>query len=204
MSNIWFTADTHFGHSNILRYCERPFDNIGEHDLALIDNWNSCVRPGDTVFHLGDLALASKGRLKSIIERLNGQITLLLGNHDKQSARHYLDLGIKDVLQSKLVMIGKRYVVLNHYPFGCPGTTTRLPPVRLIDPGVPFLHGHTHSKERIRHRSADSLCLGPGVYDECEQQLEINVGVDAWDYKPVSQKQIQNIISYLWKEGLDD
>src|SRR3990167_104024 len=127
--NSWFTADTHFGHSNILKYCERPFSNIEKHDQILIDNWNSCVRTGDLVYHLGDFAMASKGRLKSIIERLNGEIILILGNHDKQSARYYLDLGIKNVLQSKLVMIGRQYVVLNHYPWGLPPTPGRLPPV---------------------------------------------------------------------------
>ncbi len=50
----WFTADTHFGHTNVIRYCARPFDSVQAMDETLIENWNQVVRPKDTVYHLGD------------------------------------------------------------------------------------------------------------------------------------------------------
>ena len=50
---VWFTADTHFGHKNIIRYCQRPFVDVEEMNRVLIENWNSVVSPDDLVFHLG-------------------------------------------------------------------------------------------------------------------------------------------------------
>ena len=52
---IYFTADHHFGHANIIRHCARPFQSVGEMDRALLDNWNARIKPQDTVYILGDL-----------------------------------------------------------------------------------------------------------------------------------------------------
>ena len=79
--NIYFTADTHFGHKAILQYCNRPFETINEMNEALINNWNSKVGPGDIVFHLGDFAFGGSTIWKSILERLNGRKYLIIGNH---------------------------------------------------------------------------------------------------------------------------
>ncbi|WP_395092280.1 hypothetical protein [Armatimonas sp.] len=54
-SRLWFTSDHHFGHDNIRSHCQRPFDSTEEMNEAMIDRWNACVAPGDTVYHLGDL-----------------------------------------------------------------------------------------------------------------------------------------------------
>lgn len=80
---IWFTADTHFGHSAIVRHSHRPFTTLKEHDDALVNNWNACVRPGDTVYHCGDFAWHDAAGYR---KRLNGQIHLVLGNHDRLKA----------------------------------------------------------------------------------------------------------------------
>lgn len=81
--NIWVTSDTHFNHSNIIKYCNRPFSTVREMDEVLIDNWNSVVKQGDKVYHLGDVYMkASKGYIEHILHRLNGNKRLILGNHD--------------------------------------------------------------------------------------------------------------------------
>lgn len=79
---IWFTADHHFGHTNIIRYCARPFGSVGEMDTALIRNWNEFVGAEDVVYHLGDFTLGDVGRLIAMVVNLNGRIHLLPGSHD--------------------------------------------------------------------------------------------------------------------------
>ena len=66
----WFISDTHFSHTNIIKYAGRPFANVQEMDQALIDNWNSCVGVDDQVFFLGDLGLGSVDHLQSICRQL--------------------------------------------------------------------------------------------------------------------------------------
>lgn len=85
--NWWFTSDTHFWHGNIIRYCHRPFASNEEQTEVLVANWNSCVQPGDMVVHGGDFAFAPKAKVEELIDRLNGQIHLTYGNHDKGDSR---------------------------------------------------------------------------------------------------------------------
>lgn len=90
------TADTHFGHKNIIKYCNRPYKSIDEMDQSLIRNWNNRVKPEDTVFFLGDFCFkASKEQndnsiLNNISEyyksKLNGNIVFIKGNHDNKSS----------------------------------------------------------------------------------------------------------------------
>jgi calcineurin-like phosphoesterase family protein len=77
---IFMTADTHFGHANILKYCKRPFSDVHHMNRALVDNWNSTVDPKDEVFILGDFTFQDHSKYAS---QLNGKKYLILGNHDK-------------------------------------------------------------------------------------------------------------------------
>ena len=54
---LFFTSDTHFNHTNILRYCNRPFKTVGQMNETIITNWNNVVGPDDVIFHLGDFCL---------------------------------------------------------------------------------------------------------------------------------------------------
>lgn len=85
MGDVWFTADTHFGHANIIKHCNRPFKTVGDMDQQLIDKWNNVVAKNDTVYHLGDFALTkSESAIEQYFKQLNGTIHLTLGNHDKK------------------------------------------------------------------------------------------------------------------------
>ena len=77
---IWFTSDLHLGHTNILKFCNRPFTNVNDMNEIIIGNWNACVKPDDIVYHLGDFCF---GDPKQYYQRLNGNIIFIPGSHDK-------------------------------------------------------------------------------------------------------------------------
>lgn len=82
--NYWVTSDTHFFHENIIQYCGRPFANAEIMNECLVENWNSVVKPGDKVYHLGDVAMGSGTyeNLGRLLNSLNGSKRLIVGNHD--------------------------------------------------------------------------------------------------------------------------
>lgn len=84
MVDIWIISDTHFGHENIIRYCDRPFKDAYEMDGVMIDRWNTTVKPQDHVYHLGDVTMSQPG-LHRVMPRLNGHKRLILGNHDNSA-----------------------------------------------------------------------------------------------------------------------
>ena len=167
----WFTSDTHFGHKNVLIHCNRPFSDIQEHDEELIRRWNEVVHPKDTVYHLGDICFGGKEYTKDIISRLNGQLVLIIGNHDHQSARYYIECGAHDVFQWKEIKDLRYYIT--HYPF-----CHKLYSFDNEGFNWKVLHGHTHAK----------TCREEGLGTAL-----INVGVDAWNYYPVSENTLETI-----------
>lgn len=82
MRDIWLISDTHFHHDNIIKYCDRPFSSSEHMDEILVQNWNSVVKPGDKVYHLGDVFMGDKEKFKRLWPRLTGQKRLVVGNHD--------------------------------------------------------------------------------------------------------------------------
>lgn len=115
--HTFFTSDTHFGHANIIRFCNRPFKNVEEMDEALIENWNQVVSEDDTVFHLGDFAFGGSSVWKSIIPRLNGHINLIIGNHDRKNLRQGYMSSFDMVVPQLQIEIEGNPIYLNHYPF---------------------------------------------------------------------------------------
>jgi len=92
MNDIWFTSDTHFDHFNIIRHCNRVNPNTGllfvcadEMNEYIIGRWNSNIKKGDTVYHLGDFSWST--RVQYFLDRLHGQIHLIRGNHDANIAK---------------------------------------------------------------------------------------------------------------------
>ena len=88
-TDIWLTADLHFNHKKIIEYCLRPFHNVDMMNDFLIESWNYFVKENDIVLVLGDFGFGNKEMLYPIIEQLNGNITLLAGNHDKRNTNKF-------------------------------------------------------------------------------------------------------------------
>jgi len=80
---IWFTADEHYGHANIIHFCNRPFPNVWEMDKAIIEEHNRVVGDEDTVVHVGDFTLRDPGFARRILESLKGHHVFVKGSHDK-------------------------------------------------------------------------------------------------------------------------
>lgn len=188
----YFTSDTHFGHKNIIKYCERPFKDFTHMDEVLINNWNSVVGDTDVVYHLGDVALGVYDRWAGIFERLNGYKVLIVGNHDRIFAgnaqkifdRHYDDYANWfDEFYANYVglSLGDTIVNLSHFPYdGDSHDGDRYTEYRLSDEGVTLIHGHTHSTGRVSRSKRNTL--------------QIHVGADAWDYTPVPEETIIQLI----------
>ena len=87
MSRTFLIADTHFNHFNVIKYESRPWATTEEMDSALINLWNSVVRPEDRVYHLGDVSMSRRGLM--IAHHLNGRKVLIKGNHDTQKLGEY-------------------------------------------------------------------------------------------------------------------
>jgi calcineurin-like phosphoesterase family protein len=113
MKHSWFIADTHFSHSNIIRYCKRPFLNAEEHDNTLIENWNRCVKSNDDVYFLGDFCFKGRELAERLRKQLNGQIFFIEGNHDSaaRSIRHTFAW----YHPVKMVEINGQAIWLSHY-----------------------------------------------------------------------------------------
>jgi len=78
----WFTADEHYGHFNIIKYCNRPFASVIEMDETIIKNHNAIVNLSDTVIHVGDFTLGKKERAGLYIKQLKGNHVFIQGSHD--------------------------------------------------------------------------------------------------------------------------
>jgi len=79
---IFLTSDEHYYHSNIIKYCNRPYSSLFEMHKDLIDRHNSFVSDNDTVYHLGDFSFNHK-KITNILNHLNGTHILICGNHDE-------------------------------------------------------------------------------------------------------------------------
>lgn len=110
----FYTSDTHYGHRNVIRYCNRPFETSEEMDEAMIDRWNDIVGPNDEVYHLGDFSMG-KTAVPNIVRRLNGKIHLIWGNHDSNQVRN-LDCWASSQPYLEIKDQGK-HIVLCHYKF---------------------------------------------------------------------------------------
>ena len=113
---LFFTADAHFGHANILKLCDRPFDTIEEMNEELIRRGNRKVSGGDTVYILGDLFFRCPDPVP-ILERLRGRKVLIVGNHDS-SWMDKVDLNryFQEVTDFKVITNGQYAITLCHYP----------------------------------------------------------------------------------------
>jgi calcineurin-like phosphoesterase family protein len=188
---IFFTSDQHYYHENIIKFCGRPYKDVVEMNEAMVRNWNDTVGPDDTVYCLGDFAMAFRS-VELYSRRLNGTKYLVPGNHDfchsyhkkgrnlenrKEWIKKYEEYGwIVLPEQTTLDLPGIAVVQLCHHPYILVGVgDDKYEKWRPKDDGRWLLCGHVHEKWKV----VDKM---------------INVGVDQWNFKPVPLSEIEKII----------
>ena len=168
---IYFTADQHFGHANIIRLCSRPFADVREMDETLMENWNRRVTNRDTIYIVGDLFFRNEVPAEEYLKRLKGKKHLILGNHDSMWVRR-VNLAEYFLSVERLAEIeaGRRKFVLCHYPMMSWNGMGR---------GSFMIHGHVHESTRAQYWPI--LQNNPNI---------LNAGVDINHFSPVSFEEM--------------
>lgn len=165
---IYFTADPHYDHPNIIEYEDRPWKSTAAMEKGMREIHNSIVKPEDEVWIIGDLSLMKPEYWKfydRIIGNLNGIKHLVLGNHDECKPFYYVNHGFTTVHTAVKLNIGGRNVICAHDP----AVWNAIPnPENII-----FLCGHVHK-----------------VFRSIREKNIVNVGVDVWDFKPITFTEI--------------
>lgn len=145
MSEIWVISDTHFGHQNIIDYCDRPFKTAYLMNEAIRENWNSVVKPEDKVYHLGDVYMGWNQHedVLHFLNSLNGKKRLILGNHDNGKDQ-ILQKAFQKIEVWRITEFG---LLMTHVPVhesalyrGSTGNEKE--PKKLLN-----IHGHIHEKQ---------------------------------------------------------
>jgi len=175
-NKTFFTSDTHFGHAAIIQYCSRPYKSVEEMNQVLIDNWNSKVKKDDIVYHLGDFIFGGSKLWYEIFSKLNGNIVLIMGNHDARNLRKDYDNLLYYRTNQLKINIDNTGIYLNHFPFLCYDYRHFIQ-----------LYGHVHSGPKSTSLDLDRLKL---CYPE-----QYDVGVDNNNYYPISYYELKDIIN---------
>jgi calcineurin-like phosphoesterase family protein len=169
---VWFTSDLHLGHRLVAGL--RGFNNVEDHDAAIVKGWDRLIRKDDDVWVLGDLCASAPDHALSLIASMRGRKHLVSGNHDRchpmhrdahNQQRRYLEVfhSVQPFARRK---VAGRDVLLSHFPYERDREEPRYMQYRLRDEGAWLFHGHLHTEDQ-----------GVG--------REIHVGVDAWGLTPV-------------------
>lgn len=181
---LFFTSDTHFGHKNIIKYCNRPFKTVEEMNEALIENWNKIVPRDGVVVHCGDFTYPFKDsniidQYQKYFSQLKGSIILIRGNHDEIPLGVYESINnlgtrsfeVHDQLMFNVDGVG---MFASHYP-------------ATVFPGQYQVFGHLHTLKD------DTSFFIKGKTSDVLKPTQYDVGVDQNDFRPISYWELCNI-----------
>jgi len=182
--NLFFASDFHLFHNNVIRFDNRPFANVHEMHNVIESNWNEIVGPEDTVIYLGDLSFARAKDAHEVVDfvnRLNGTIHYVLGNHDKfddirkmnrfQTIQDYLEVRVRHWQHNKSV---ETLFCCMHYPIYSWNKSHH---------GSYMVHGHSH--------------MGLSHSEFHKTHRIIDVGIMGYDYKPISYSEVIEKLSHI-------
>jgi calcineurin-like phosphoesterase family protein len=157
LPNIWFTADFHLGHKNIIRYCNRPFETAEEMNQAILQRLNDCAKANDILYFLGDFCIGPKVRAAEFRRQIRCmKIFAIPGNHDKETKKLTQEFAWLNNLAE--VLVNGQRIALCHYAMRVWNQSSR---------GAWHLYGHSH-----------------GRLPDLGTSLSMDVGVDTHDFRP--------------------
>lgn len=195
----YFTSDTHYGHQNIIGFCDRPYASLDLMNDDLVNRAANLFHVGDDLWHLGDVALGKLDSTLVHLARIAVDVTLVAGNHDRchpfngRRAERFVDVYRERCQLADLVLTNTALTLSNgtevkvsHFPYADEALSDgedrhgqiipdKFTDWRPVDDGSWLLCGHIHDSWRQRGRM-------------------INVGVDAWAGNPVSEAAIVELI----------
>lgn len=177
MGRVFFTGDQHFFHKNVIEYCNRPFKNINQMHSEIIANHNNTVSPDDTCYHLGDLAFIGKAQ----VQKLESIISKLNGTNILIMGNHD-DNHPFTYMNMGFWSVHTGLILPDHHLF----KLAHDPAASIMDRSRYWIHAHLHTMYRF--------------LNNC-----VNVGVDMWDYTPVSLEIIKDSFNmktpYVYMDG---
>lgn len=192
---IWFTADHHFAHKNIIEYCGRPFSSAKSMNQAMISNWNGRVDADDTVYVLGDFTLGGGALAELYFSKLYGKILVVPGGHDyrwvewaphqdyRSKNGHKIEI-LPPLHTLAIPRPNQEYplvIALCHYPMLSWDRSHY---------GSLHLHGHTHNTLATGGLSADVLL--PPKSKGGRKGMRLDVGVDSHKFAPITLDQVMD------------
>lgn len=183
IARTYFTADWHLGHEKVIEFSSRKFKDAAQMDFMLVKRFNERVKPQDLTYFLGDMSFHHPKVGVELLQQLQGRKILIQGNHDKYSMTQYRSAGFEAVQFEAKIKIQNQTFRLSHYPYWPKDLTglfdydLRYPERRPDEHSHEWLlHGHVHTQWK-------------------QQARQINVGVDVWHYRPVSDSEIISLIA---------
>lgn len=181
---IWIWSDHHFGHKNIIEFCDRPYGDVHHMNSSLINAHNNCVKENDIVIWVGDVSFMSDVKTNETLEKLTPTYKILIiGNHDMSKGK-LKRLNFDEFHLLYCMELEDMVLVFTHFPF-------YEMPISTLDMGMtenkPLFnfHGHTHAEVMVRGR-------------------HINIAVEATEYKPVALGQIYKDVLYPESQKADE
>lgn len=168
MNKYYFTSDTHFGHANIIKYCNRPFTSVWEMNKKMIEYWNAKVPVDGIVWHDGDFALGNLQDAIDVRNALHGEINIIWGNHD-QNAKKMDKMWATTQYYKELKVPGYPMIVLSHYAMRVWNKAHH---------GSWQLYGHSH-----------------GTLPDNPNARSFDIGVDCHNYSPLHIDEVAAIMA---------
>ena len=190
MPEKFYISDWHYGHKNCLAFDNRPFTTIEQMNTALVGRWNSVVKPGDSVYVLGDMFWCNADTAIPILNSLAGEIFLIKGNHDRCHIKRFVDQFVK-VSEYMEIEDKDRKVVLCHYPIPC---------FKNHFYGWYHLYGHVHNSFEYNMMEHTKFLMKE-LYDRQCNMFNVGAMMPWMDYTP---RTLNEIISTAKEEKANE